>query len=145
MLTLRYPGFGREMLSMMRDFSKMQREMESFLDSFSGSGVFPAVNVSEDAENIYLTAEIPGIRPEEIDISVVGRTLTIRGERRIEEASNVGYHRRERSGGLFRKALTLPYDVDADKVIAACEDGVLKLTLPKADEVKPKKIEVIAA
>jgi HSP20 family protein len=91
---------------------------------------------------IYVEAEIPGIKAEDLDISVVGRTLTLSGERKPEEAQDVNYHRRERKWGSFRKALTLPEDVNADAILAECKNGVLKITLPKAENVKPRKITI---
>lgn len=105
---------------------------------FSDSGVFPAVNVTENADNLYLTAEIPGIRPGEIDIPVEGKMPALHGEHKLQGVPNVRFHRNERAGGRLHKALTLLYAVNADKATAAYEDGVLRWTLPKAEEVKSK-------
>lgn len=107
-----------------------------------GSGVFPAVNVSHDGDNIYVQAELPGLRAEDLDISVEGSTLTLRGERKPDAAENVNYHRRERRAGKFHKAISLPDEVNADAVTAEYKDGVLRLVLPKAEHAKPKKIAV---
>ena len=106
------------------------------------SGVFPALNVIEDSEKILVEAELPGVKPEDIEISVEGRTLSIRGERKREEVGNVSYHRRERAAGIFQKALTLPVEINPEAVEAKCEHGVLKLVLPKAEHAKPRKIPV---
>jgi HSP20 family protein len=106
------------------------------------SGVFPPLVVTEDGDTLYVEAEIPGIRVEDLDISVVGRTLTLSGERKPEETQDVNYHRRERKWGSFRKALTLPEDVNTDAVRAECKNGALKITLPKAENVKPRKIAI---
>ena len=78
----------------------------------------------------------------DIDIAVEGKTLTIRGERKVENVDNVNYHRRERRAGKFRKAITLPLEINAEAVGAECRDGVLRLTLPKAEKAKPRKITV---
>lgn len=132
-----------------QEFARVQREMDRVLKDIMGkapslmsSGVFPALNVSEDAENIYVHAELAGFKPEDIEVSVVGNTLTLSGERKPDEAENVSYHRRERSYGSFQKALTLPHAVNAEAVQATCTDGVLKLVLPKHEDAKPKKITV---
>jgi len=110
--------------------------------SAAASGVFPPLVVTEAEDMIYVEAEIPGIKAEDLDISVVGRTLTLSGERKPEEAQDVNYHRRERKWESFRKALTLPEDVNADAILAECKNGVLKITLPKAENVKPRKITI---
>jgi HSP20 family protein len=108
----------------------------------AGSGVFPPLNVREDGENVYVCAEIPGIDPQDLDISVHGNTLTLRGERKMESPDNVSFHRKERLAGTFHKSVTLPVEVAAEKVCADCKDGVLKLVLPKAEDAKPRKITV---
>ncbi|MDA8306127.1 MAG: Hsp20/alpha crystallin family protein [Deltaproteobacteria bacterium] len=150
MAIFRYPGWRWPDLPGAReDFEKARRQMDRLLSVFSGggetvasSGVFPPVIVSEDEDKIYVEAEISGIKAEDLDISVVGRTLTISGERKPEEAQNVNYHRRERKWGSFRKALTLPEDVNTEAVLAECKDGLLKLVLPKPEHVKPRKITI---
>jgi HSP20 family protein len=123
--------------------------MDRLLSVFTGgastpasSGVFPPLIVAEDGDAIYVEAEITGIKAEDMDISVVGRTLTLSGERKPEETQDVCYHRRERKWGSFRKALTLPDDVNPDAIQAECKNGMLKLVLPKAEHVKPRKITI---
>ncbi|MBF0510580.1 MAG: Hsp20/alpha crystallin family protein [Deltaproteobacteria bacterium] len=137
------------------DFIRLQREMNRLLSAAGGrpgvnlvrtSGVYPALNLSEDAENLYLRAELPGIEPEQIDLSIEGDSLTIRGQRTISEADKkVNYHRRERESGYFRRVLTLPSPIDHTKVAAAAKNGVLTITLPKAEAAKPRQIKVAAA
>jgi len=107
--------------------------------------VFPHVNVSEDADNLHVRTELPGMLPEEIDISVEGDTVTLRGERKLHVVENVNYHRREREAGRFRRIFTLPTRVNADAVTALFKDGVLKITLAKAEEAKPKQIQIKSA
>ena len=131
----------------------LRREIDRLYDAFAAtpkgvarSGVFPALNISEDADKIYVRAELPGITPEEIEITTHDRNLIIKGERKIsKEAEKVSYHRREREAGTFRRIISLPTQVNASKVTAACKDGVLTVTLPKAVEAKPRKIEVKSA
>lgn len=133
----------------LREMARIRREMDALMAGFAGdaplgSGVFPALNVVEDGDKLVLTAEIPGVNADELDISIEGTTLAIRGERKLEEARNVSYHRRERKAGCFHKALTLPYEINTDAVAASCKDGVLRLVLPKAEHAKPKKITLRA-
>jgi HSP20 family protein len=103
---------------------------------------FPALNVWEDGDTLYAEAEVPGVKPEDIDVSVVGGDLTIRGQRRGGQYEGMAYHRQERGVGEFNRVLRLPYEVDAGKVEAMLNDGVLLVKLPKAESAKPKKIRV---
>lgn len=148
MTMLRFPNF-RNFQSLFQEVERMKSEMDRMLAGVMGrsplavdSGVFPALNVFEDGGKIHVNAELPGVKPEDIEISVQGNTLTIRGSRRLDGMESVNYHRRERTSGEFHKALTLPVDINQDAVEAKCEHGVLKLVLPKAEYAKPKKIPV---
>ncbi len=107
---------------------------------------YPAMNVWMNEEGAIITAELPGIAPEDLDISVVGDTLTVSGERKPEELKEgETYHRRERGYGKFSRAFQLPFEVEADKVSATFKNGVLHITLPRAEADKPRKIAVKAA
>jgi HSP20 family protein len=103
-----------------------------------------ALDVYETDENLVVEASMPGTKPEEVDISVVGNTLTIKAEReeQREKKEEGRYYFRERRYGAFQRSIGLPVDVDADKAEATFKDGVLKLSLPKAEEAKPKRIQV---
>lgn len=103
---------------------------------------FPAVNVWQSENEVFAEAEVPGVKGEDLDISVVGNELTIKGTRQTVGSENSAYHRRERGAGDFVRVIRLPVDVDADKVQASLRDGVLTLTLPKAEAAKPRKINV---
>jgi len=106
-------------------------------------GWLPPVDIHEDSNNIYLKAELPGIKKEELNISVEGDTLTIKGEKKHEsEVKEEQFHIMERTYGSFSRSFSLPANVDASKVRADYKDGVLNLTLPKKEESKPKKIDV---
>ncbi len=108
-------------------------------------GWAPPIEVFEKEDKFIVKAEIPGMKEEDIDVSVVGDTLTIKGERKAEtEVKEEDYYCCERSYGSFSRAISLPSTVDAKKIEASYEDGVLEVTLPKAPEVKPKKISVSA-
>jgi HSP20 family protein len=108
-------------------------------------GWVPAIDVFEKEDKFVVKAELPGMKEEDIDVSVVGDTLTIRGERKTEsEVNEEDYYRCERSYGSFSRSIALPSSVDARKIEADYEDGVLEVTLPKAPEVKAKKVTVSA-
>jgi HSP20 family protein len=105
----------------------------------------PAVDVYQTDDAVVVKSAIPGIKPEDIDISITGDTLTIKGETKVEEEVNEeNYIRRERRYGSFCRSLALPLPVVTDKAAAEFENGVLTLTLPKAEEVKPKAIKIKA-
>ena len=133
------------------EMHRLRREMDNLLDGSrrsiaSTAGVFPALNVSEDEDNLYVRAELPGVVPEEIEITTKENNLIIKGERKIAtEGEKVSYHRREREAGSFRRIISLPTRVDAEKVAAVCKNGVLTVTLPRAAEQKPRKIEVASS
>jgi HSP20 family protein len=105
---------------------------------------FPAVNIWEDGENLFVEAEVPGLKSENLEITVIGDELMLKGERTADERSDGNYHRRERGIGSFNRVVKLPSEVNAEHVQAALNDGVLLLTLPKAEATKPRKIKVNA-
>ncbi len=133
-----------------QEVERLQREMNRLMESFSPRRVqtapsFPAMNLWVSEEGLIITAEVPGIKPEDIDISVVNDLLTISGERLPEQVDeNVRYHRRERGCGKFARSIQLPFAVDANKVEASFENGVITINLPRKEEEKPKKIKVVA-
>jgi HSP20 family protein len=110
---------------------------------FSEKNWYPNVDVSEDKRDIVVKAEIPGVDKEDIDLSLDGRFLTIRGEKKHEkEESDEHYHRVESSFGFYKRTIELPADVDESKVDAKYKNGVLKIKLRKAKESETKKIEI---
>ena len=111
-----------------------------------GGSWAPAVDIFEKDGNIVLTAELPGIETKDVDIKVENNVLTLQGERKFEkELQKDNFHRVERSYGSFTRSFTLPNVVDTEKIKAEFKDGVLKLTLPKREEAKPKQIHVQVA
>jgi HSP20 family protein len=101
------------------------------------------MNITQDDENFYLRAEIPGIKPAELSISALRNRVSISGKREIpREHERVSYHRKERPEGAFNRAVTLPTEVDAERVDARYADGILTLKLPKAEQAKPRQISV---
>lgn len=106
-------------------------------------GVFPALNITENEDNLCLTAELPGMNPNEIDISATADSITLRGERKNSSTSKeVNYHQREREFGTFRRVIDLPIKIDTDKMSASYKNGMLTVVLPKAEETKPKQIQI---
>jgi HSP20 family protein len=138
-----------------REVSRLRNEMDRLWDDYFGSGRralrpmeedwLPAVDVSETGDKITIKAEVPGMEAKDIEIAMVGDTLTIKGEKKLErEEKEENYHTVERSYGSFTRAMKLPATVDADKVEASYKNGVLTVVLPKKEEVKPKAIEIKA-
>lgn len=133
------------------EMDRLRREMDLLTNAVFGqpgfrvlgSGVFPAVNLTEDADSYYARAELPGIAAEDLNIQLTGRNLAISGERKISaEGEDVRYHRREREAGRFSKIIALPGETDGDKIQAKMSNGVLTITLPKTQAAKPKQITV---
>lgn len=112
---------------------------------FQGTrGVFPPVNLHENEDGFVLTAELPGVAPEDIDVQIEGSTITLSGQRKVDYAAGEGVavHRRERQSGTFRRAFELPTEIDFDKARATHRHGVLELTLPKSEATKPRQISI---
>jgi HSP20 family protein len=128
------------------EMRRLQGEMSSALNGLwspLARRVFPAVNVWAGRDDAVVTAEVPGIRPAELDVQVVGDTLTVTGEREAERLpEGQDYLRQERPAGHFSRTIQLPYRVDPDKVEATYAKGVLRITLPRLEADKPKQINV---
>lgn len=106
-------------------------------------GVYPLLNVTHDGDHIYVRAEMPGVDPAGLEISATRDTLSLAGERRIAtEGEGTRYHRRERQAGRFRRAIALPVEIDPGRVDARCVNGILTVTLPRAEDTKPRQIRV---
>jgi HSP20 family protein len=110
-----------------------------------GIGEYPHLNVSEDENNLYVEAVVPGIEPQDINLNVMKGTVTLAGERREVEAGQKTWFLQERGAGKFVRAVELPTAVNSENVNAQCKNGILTVTLPKAEEAKPKKISVQAS
>ena len=116
------------------------------LRTVNGEGSIPALDVHQTGEEIVVTAALPGLKPEDVDITITGQTLTIRGEFKADErVERDQYLYRERRFGTFHRQLQLPVRVQGDAATATFEDGVLTLSIPKSEEVKPRQIQVKAA
>ncbi len=108
----------------------------------AAAGGFPAVNVYAGRDGIAVVAELPGVEPGDLEVHAHRDTLTIRGGRRPAAEGEEAYHRRERRSGVFTRTLQLPYRVDPGRVEARLEDGVLRLSLGRPEEDKPRRIEI---
>jgi HSP20 family protein len=105
--------------------------------------VFPAVNIYDDGESYLLRAELPGMSQDDLDISAKEDEIIIRGERQLEKPEeDANYHRREREGGGFRRAVTLPKPINNTKVQATYDQGILEIRAPRSERATPKKIQV---
>ncbi|MBN2044100.1 MAG: Hsp20/alpha crystallin family protein [Anaerolineales bacterium] len=138
-------------LSVWREMDRIQREMDRLFSGYSPSAhraapSYPPINIWTKEEGQVITAEMPGIDPDKIEIDVVADSITLSGERNPDpEQEGMIYHRRERNHGKFSRTIQLPFMVDANKVEAKFTDGVLQITLPRAEADKPKKIAVKSA
>ncbi len=152
----RRPGRGLVPWSPFRELEELGRRFEDIFVRPSLSAMWrhlpvevrgwvPSIEVFEKEDKYVVKAELPGMKEEDIDVSVVGDTLTIKGERKAEsEVKEEDYYCCERSYGSFFRSMALPSNADVKKVEASYEDGVLEVSLPKVAEVKPKKISVSA-
>ena len=131
------------------------RELAGFLENFADTGIdsgkdqlafgtfAPAVDVYEDEHNLVLKLEAPGVNDEDLNVSLENNTLTVRGERKFEnEEKKENFHRIERQYGVFTRTFRLPNTVDTEKVEAGYDKGILKITLAKRAEAKPKTIKI---
>ena len=138
-----------------KEISRFGSELDSMADHFEDHGsmipgsflqekaLFPVLDISESKKEIMVKAEIPGVEADDLDVSLDGRTLIIKGEKKQEkEDIDENYHRMERSYGYFSRSAQLPADVDPSKVEASYKKGVLKVVLKKTRESEAKKIEV---
>jgi HSP20 family protein len=129
----------------------LQQEMNRIFDRWGEDGgnlfrfapAFPAVNVWEEGDTVYVEAELPGLKPEDLEIYVTGgNQLTIKGERKTPTIDKGVWHRQERGSGSFVRMLTLPFPVDSDNVEARFENGVMQVKLAKHESAKARKITV---
>lgn len=133
-----------------RDLVSLRDDMDRLFESFFGKfpadreGFWsPAIDIEENNGNIIVKAELPGMKKDDVKVTVRDNMLTVSGERKHEkETKDKTFHRIERSYGKFSRTITLPSEVEADKVKASYKDGVLNITLPKPETAKPKQIDV---
>ena len=137
----RSPSFWQEMNRLQKEMNRLYSNIPTSRSRTAQS--YPAINVWADENSALITAEIPGINKEELEVNVTGDTLTISGERKPDVLPDTAYyHRRERSFGKFSRNIQLPYTININKVKASFMNGLLEITLPRIDAEKPKKIAV---
>ena len=128
------------------DLHRLQREVNRLFSDYEDPAErFPALNLWSSDEEAVVAVELPGVDPKAVDLSVVGQVLTLQGER-VEESgvAEEAYHRRERAAGKFVRTIRLPFEVESDKVRARYENGVLRITLPRKESTKPRRIAIAA-
>jgi HSP20 family protein len=122
-------------------YSTLANGVNNFRRNYTG--VFPLVNLAEDDDSLFLTAELPGIDPQSLDLSIKSDTLTLKGSKKVEGGEQeVNFHRRERDAGSFRRSLTLPSKIQAEAVKAGFKNGILTVTMPKAAEARAHQIAI---
>lgn len=134
------------------EFERIRQGLDELSRSYGEKGkaqgranVFPPLNIYEEPDRLVLTAELPGVKAEDLDLSIEGDTLTLQGKREHrQDEPGISYHRREIESGSFSRAIALPVKVDAERVAAKLNNGVLIISLMKASEVTPRQIKVSA-
>lgn len=138
------------------DTANLSHRMERLFDEMLGRGLsrtseerplrgswVPAINILEREDSMVITADLPGLRAEDVEVTVEEGSLSIRGERKLEEAAEgETYHRVERLYGVFQRTFTLPDSVDVDKIEARFSSGEMVLTMPKREESKPRSVKI---
>lgn len=142
-----FPTF--RMRSTAEELDRMRRFLGNWLEEVATpyqrlrSGVFPLINLTEDKNNYYIRAELPGVNKEDLDIQATAKSLSISGERKIpSEEKDAKYHRRERESGCFSRVLTIPGEINPDHVSASLVNGILTIMVPKVEVAKPKPVTV---
>jgi HSP20 family protein len=126
----------------------LQEALDSFRTSgwlqstLSGGGSYPPLNIFHKGDDLVLIAEVPGISKSDLDVQIKERTLRLSGTKAVKYGEKASVHRRERLSGRFDRSVTLPIQIDADGVKAECRDGILALSLPRAERDKPRSIKI---
>jgi HSP20 family protein len=143
--------FGFPAMEARNPFSELERMRRQLERVFEGpamarrdlAGVFPLINLTENKDSFFIRAELPGLKPEDLDIQATANSVSISGERKIPtEDKNARYHRREREAGRFSRVVGLPSEINSGKVDASLVNGVLTVVVPKAEMAKPRQISV---
>ncbi len=127
---------------------ELQRALDSFRESNwlqstpSGTGPYPPLNVFRKGDDFVVVTEVPGIKKSDLEVQVKENTIRIAGAKSVEYSDNASLHRRERSAGRFDRTVTIPVQIDADRVKAEYRDGILALFLARAEEDKPRSIKI---
>ncbi len=142
----RHYGVTREASPWQEDFNQVLRQFFGDADTSLAGAFSPALDVEEDDDGFTLHVELPGVNPEEVDVSIEESVLSIAGQRNFyQDKNSEGFRRVERRFGRFHRAIRLPDRVDPDKVDARYKDGLLTITVPKAESAKPRRVKIAAA
>jgi len=136
-----FPGSFQSLLSL-QDMLDSFRTSDWLQSGPSGGGSYPPVNVFRKNDDFVLVAEVPGVGKSDIDVQVKGRTVRLSGTKAVAYEDKTSMHRRERSAGRFDRSVTMPIEIDPDGVTAECHDGILWLSLPRAERDKPRSIKI---
>ncbi len=150
MIYRRMTGFPRwRVRGPFEELERMRSRMDRLLDGFSDrprrsshAGVYPPINLTEDKDAYYVRAELPGVKSEDLDIHATGKNLSISGKREISAEEGVKYHRKERDPGRFSRMINLADGLESDKVEAKLTNGILTVTAPKAEALKPRRVSI---
>jgi HSP20 family protein len=134
------------------EFDRMRSQMDRIWKAFHGkverfkdgyAGVFPLINIHEADDTVTLTAELPGVKVEDLEITIKNDTLSLKGEKKVEDRpEEANFFRQERIFGVFRRSIELPSKIDSDKAEAKVKNGILIITLPKSAEAKAHQVSV---
>jgi len=135
---------GLEWADSLSEFGRLQREINDLFSEFRHyPREYPAVSAKANNDEVLVAAEVPGVDPAGLNLTVTGNALTIEGERKpLELSENEVFHRRERGAGRFVRTIRLPYEVEAEKIEAKARNGVLTIRLPRRESTKPRRIAV---
>lgn len=142
MLLLSQPFFTSPLDELRQSFERLFEDMAVGAPALTSTRPVPALNVWDSGESVVVEAEVPGMSMDDLEVTAQGNQLSIKGAVRTTTDEKSVFHRRERLAGEFSRFLTLPHEVNADKVEATLRDGVLLITLPKAESARPRKIVV---
>jgi len=130
---------------LMNEMDRLRQSFDRGANGYASPPAYPAMNIWSGPDKVVVTAELPGLKTENLEIAVQGRTLTLHGNPKPEEDDKREYHRRERVRGEFWRSIELPYEVEQDKVEARLDKGILAIALPRAECTRPRKIAVKSA
>ena len=130
---------------MIEEMNRLGRHVERHTRApagFAGPCASSPLDIYDDGDSFVVSAQVPGVAPEDIDIEATTESLTLKGERKWNEVEGRKYHRREQGYGVFERTIELPVPIDADKISAKYDHGILEITMPKSEAIKPRKVEI---
>jgi HSP20 family protein len=129
--------------SMRRQFDRLLSDDLGEQRGVLSAGVYPQINMTEDADSFFIRAELPGVKSDDIELQATAKNVSISGERKIGvENEGVRYHRREREAGKFSRIVAMPTEIDANQIEAKLKDGILTIHVPKSEALKPRQIAI---